>query len=299
VTVRIGVCSWADETLTKVWYPPEVSSGEARLRHYAEQFDTVEANSTYYRLPDQGLVGNWAERVPEGFLMHVKAFGLMTRHPVKVESLPPDLREGVQLDGRGRVERPSDEFRAEVFRRFKQALEPLRLTGKLGGLLFQFPPYIVFRPSSFAYIEWAQAQLPGYELLIEFRHRSWLAPENRAETLGFLADRGLTHVTVDAPREVLPSLPAVTTDTGYVRFHGRNAGTWHKKARSAAERFDYLYSEQELEEWVPRLRELEQEADTVYAMFNNNGRSEGPSGAVAQAPTNAKMLARLLEEPGR
>lgn len=292
--IRVGVCSWADETLTKVWYPPEIRSGEERLRHYADHFDTVEANSTYYRLPAVETVARWAERVPEGFVMHVKVFGVMTRHPVKVEALPPDLRDEAPLDERGRVERPSDEFRGEIFRRFAEAVEPLRRAGKLGGLLFQFPPYIVFRPSSLAYIEWAQAQLPGHELLVEFRHRSWLGEENRAETLRFLADRGLAHVTVDAPREVLPCVPAATTATAYVRYHGRNRGTWHKRVRSAAERFDYLYSEEELAEWVPRLRELEGEADTVYAMFNNNGRSEGPSGAIAQAPTNARMLGRLL-----
>ena len=87
-TIRVGVCSWADETLTKVWYPRGVRSGEARLRHYAERFGTVEANSTYYRLPEAEIVGNWAERTPDGFTMHVKAFGLMTRHPVKLEVLP-------------------------------------------------------------------------------------------------------------------------------------------------------------------------------------------------------------------
>ncbi|MDQ3067272.1 MAG: DUF72 domain-containing protein, partial [Actinomycetota bacterium] len=116
-TVRVGTCSWADETLTKVWYPKGVRSGEARIRHYAERFDTVEANSTYYRLPDAELVGNWAERTPDGFTMHVKAFGLMTRHPVKLESLPEDLRNGMPVDDRGRLDRPPRELRAEVFRR--------------------------------------------------------------------------------------------------------------------------------------------------------------------------------------
>ena len=147
-TVRVGTCSWADETLTKVWYPPGVRSGEARLRHYAERFGVVEANSTYYRLPDAELVGNWAERTPDGFTMHVKAFGLMTRHPVKVEALPEDLRDAMPVDERGRVDRPPRELRAEVFRRFARALEPLRATGKLGGILMQLPSYVVAKPVS-------------------------------------------------------------------------------------------------------------------------------------------------------
>jgi uncharacterized protein YecE (DUF72 family) len=132
--IRVGVCSWADETLTKVWYPKGVKSGEERLRYYAERFDVVEANSTYYRLPDPHMVENWVERTPPGFTMHVKAFGVMTRHPVKLDQLPTDLRD-VPTDARGRVERPPREFRAEVFKRFHEALEPLRSAGKLGGIL--------------------------------------------------------------------------------------------------------------------------------------------------------------------
>ena len=318
--VRIGTCSWADETLTKVWYPPGVRSAEERLRYYTDRFDTVEANSTYYRLPDATLVGTWAERVPEGFTMHVKAFGLMTRHPVKLEALPEDLRDAMPVDERGRVDRPPRELRAEVFRRFASALEPLRATGKLGGILLQFPSYVVKKPVSFEYLEWAQAQLPGDELLVEFRHRSWLDEENRAETLRFLEDRGLTYVIVDAPKteakNLVQTVVAATSETAYVRFHGRNAATWNKRTGSAAERFDHLYTGDELREWVEPLRELAAESKVVYAMFNNNGRSEMPAfgglegldpyevagdpqkGLVAQAPANALMLRQILADAG-
>jgi uncharacterized protein YecE (DUF72 family) len=309
VPIRIGVCSWADETLTKVWYPKGVKSGEDRLRYYAERFDVVEANSTYYRLPDPHMVENWAERTPPDFTMHVKAFGVMTRHPVKVDQLPTDLRD-VPTDARGRVERPPREYRAEVFRRFHDVLEPLRSAGKLGGILMQFPSYVVYKPQSLEYLEWSQDQLDGDEMLVEFRHSSWLDEENRADMLRFLEDHGMTYVTVDAPqtggKNVLPTVVAATSETAYVRFHGRNAETWNKRTRSAAERFDYLYSEDELREWVPRLKELAGETQTVYSMFNNNGRSAMPSpappeasenghdGFVAQAPTNAQMLKGLL-----
>src|SRR6266513_2847308 len=113
--IRIGTCSWADDALSKHWYPPGVKAGE-RLAYYAEHFDTVEVDSTYYRLPDEQMVERWAERTPAGFVMHVKAFGLMTRHPVKLEQLPPDLRDGMPVDGRGRVDRPPREARGKVFR---------------------------------------------------------------------------------------------------------------------------------------------------------------------------------------
>ena len=95
----------------------------------------------------------WADRTPDGFTMHVKAFGLMTRHPVKVESLPEDLRDEMPVDERGRVDRPPRELRGEVFRRFLEALEPLRSTGKLGGILFQLPQYVVYKQYSLEYLE--------------------------------------------------------------------------------------------------------------------------------------------------
>ena len=122
--IRIGTCSWADESLTRYFYPPGVKGAEERLRYYADRFDTVEANSTYYRLPDEEMVRRWHERTPDGFIMHVKAFGVMTRHPVKLEQLPPDLREGAPVDERGRIDRPPREFRAEGFPPLPAALEP-------------------------------------------------------------------------------------------------------------------------------------------------------------------------------
>jgi uncharacterized protein YecE (DUF72 family) len=300
MAIRVGTCSWADESLSKYFYPPQVKGAEERLHYYTERFDTVEANSTYYRLPDREMVQKWADRTPDAFVMHVKAFGVMTRHPVKVEQLPTDLREDAPLDERGRVDRPPREFRAEIFRRFHDALEPLRETGKLGGILMQFPPYVVPRPAAFDYLEWAQEQLGGDEMLVEFRHASWLDDEHRDETLGFLERHGMTFVIVDAPktggRNVLPTLVTTTSPTAYIRFHGRNAETWNKRVRSAAERFDYLYSEEELREWVEPLKELAGKSEVVYAMFNNNGRSTTADGTIAQAPVNAQVLKGLLQQ---
>jgi uncharacterized protein YecE (DUF72 family) len=300
MAIRVGTCSWADESLSKYFYPAQVKGAEERLRYYTDRFDVVEANSTYYRLPDREMVQKWADRTPEGFIMHVKAFGVMTRHPVKVEQLPTDLREDAPLDERGRVDRPPRQFRAEIFRRFHDALVPLRETGKLGGILMQFPPYVVPRPAALDYLEWAQEQLGGDEMLVEFRHGSWLDDEHRDETLAFLEGHGMTYVIVDAPRtggrNVLPTVVATTSPTAYIRFHGRNAETWNKRVRSAAERFDYLYSEDELREWVAPLQELAGKSETVYAMFNNNGRSSVGGETIAQAPVNAQMLKELLEE---
>jgi uncharacterized protein YecE (DUF72 family) len=299
-TIRIGTCSWADEALSKYFYPPGTPSGE-RLPYYAQHFDTVEVDSTYYRLPVPEMVERWAERTPDDFVFHVKAFGVMTRHPVKLEQLPTDLRDEAPVDDKGRLERPSREFRAEIFRRFLDALEPLRAAGKLGGILMQFPPYVVPREASIDYLEWAREQLEGHEMLVEFRHRSWYEEEARSETLALLERIGATHVVVDAPKvdakNVPPTVLAVTSPIAYVRMHGRNEKTWNVRGRSAAERFDYLYSDEELEEWVEPLQELAQQAEQVFVVFNNNNRSpSGDGGFVAQASTNALTLRKLLAE---
>ena len=298
--VRIGTCSWADEALSKHWYPKGVPAGE-RLAYYAQHFDTVEVDSTYYRLPAEPMVAKWAERTPDDFVMHVKAFGLMTRHPVKLEALPPDLRDDAPTDDRGRVDRPSREFRGEVFRRFLEALEPLRSSGKLGGLLFQFPSYVVYKDASLDYIRWAREQIGDDEMLVEFRHASWFDDEHSAETLAFLEEIDAANVIVDAPRieggkNLIPTVQALTNGIAYLRFHGRNADTWNKRGGSASERFDYLYPDEELAEWVGPLRELSEQAEQAYAFFNNNATSpDGHGGRMAQAAANAKALQQLLQ----
>jgi uncharacterized protein YecE (DUF72 family) len=301
-TIRIGTCSWADEALSKWFYPPKLPAKD-RLAWYSEHFDTVEVDSTFYRLPSESMVQGWAERTPDGFTMHVKAFGLMTRHPVKAETIPPGLRDEMPVDERGRIDRPPRELRGEIFRLFLEALEPLRAAGKLGGILMQLPPYVVSKDASLDYLEWAREQLDGYDMLVEFRHRSWLDEETRAHTLSFLERIGASYVTVDAPRSetaknLVPTVVATTSPTAYVRLHGRNLATWNKRGGSAAERFDYLYSGEELAEWVEPLRELAGQAEQAYAFFNNNASSEDPDNPlrrVSQAATNARQLRGLLD----
>jgi uncharacterized protein YecE (DUF72 family) len=295
--IRIGTCSWADEALAKHWYPEGLPARE-RLPYYAERFSTVEVDSTYYRVPTESMVQGWADRTPDGFVMHVKAFGLMTRHPVKLEQVPAELRDGMPVDDRGRVDRPSREARGAVFQEFLRALEPLRAAGKLGGILFQMPPYVVWKQSSLDYLEWAHDQLGGDLMLVEPRHRSWYAEDVRAELLRWLEEHKMAWVVVDAPKvdagNVPATLPAVTSRVAYVRFHGRNASTWNARGGSAAVRFDYLYGEDELREWSPTLRRLGEQAEEAYAFFNNNNQTNG----VAQAPAGALLLRKLLEDDG-
>jgi uncharacterized protein YecE (DUF72 family) len=155
----------------------------------------------------------------------------------------------------------------------------------------QYGPSIAPGSESLALIERGAALLEPHEVLVEFRQRDWLREERREETIAWLADRGLTYVVVDAPRvtssNVAQTVVARTTGTAYVRFHGRNAGTWNVSGGAASERFDHYYAAAELEEWVDHLRELARGATGVYAFFNTNNADQGP--------VNAELLRSLLE----
>lgn len=267
--VRLGTCSFADEGLVKRWYPPAVRTPAQRLAYYAQRFDVVEVDSPFYHLPSPDTARKWAERTPPGFVFHVKASADMTGH------------------------READ--REEAFQAFREALAPLEASGKLRGVLLQYPPWVVKSREAMAELAAAGELLQPLVPLVEFRHRSWMEEEERAATLRFLERHGLAYVSVDAPRirasNVLPPVAAATHPVAYVRFHGRNWRTWNVRgARTSAERFDWMYSEEELAEWVEPLRALAEQADEVYALFNNNRYD--------YAPRSAGILRRLLDNAG-
>jgi uncharacterized protein YecE (DUF72 family) len=293
-TVRVGTCAWVEKGLIDGWYPPHTTTPEARLRFYAEHFDTVEVDSSYYAIPSARTTAAWAERTPDDFVFHIKAFGLMTGHGVRPEQLPADLRPLVdRVTPRGYVQ-PSDALTERVFARFRTALQPLRDAGKLGGVLFQLPPTAHPTADSWRRIDHARAALPDDELYVEFRQRSWLEPRQRSITLEHLRDRRLVYVAVDAPDvatdNVVETVVASTAPTAYVRFHGRNAATWNQRGGGASARFDHVYAEAELLEWVGPLRELSRATSRLYAMFNTNAGTQGPD--------NAEHLRGLLAAAG-
>jgi uncharacterized protein YecE (DUF72 family) len=279
--------------MVRAWYPPSKRTAADRLRYYASQFDTVEVDSSFYGLPTAATARLWAERTPPGFVFHVKAFGMLTRHGVRPEGLPVSLRQAhdFELDRHRRILHPSQALREEAFALFREALSPLREKGKLGLVLMQFPPYFVANEANRQYIAYGAGLLAPDSVAVEFRHSSWLESGEAARTLEFLTAIGATYVCVDEPRlygpTVLPPLAAVTADNAYVRFHGRNAATWNARVGSAAERFKYLYAEDELSEWIGSVRSLQSEAGTTYLMFNNCFAD--------YAPRNAKQMMSLLD----
>ncbi|GBD13808.1 hypothetical protein HRbin24_01847 [bacterium HR24] len=293
--VLVGTCSWTDRTLLESgWYPPEARTPADRLRYYALHFPIVEVDSSYYALPSPRNAVLWAQRTPEHFVFDVKAFALFTHHPTPPKSLPRDIYEA--LPGQLKEKRNlyyrdfPDDLVDEMWRRFAESLLPLDSTGKLGVVLFQFPPW--FRPGreSREYIASLRQRLPQYRVAIEFRQAGWLAEErDRQQTLRFLREHGLPLACVDEPQgfsSSVPPLAEVTAPVAIVRFHGRNAATWEARGLTTAERFNYLYSPEELGEWTPRIRRLAQEADEVHVLFNNCYRD--------YAVRNARQMAQAL-----
>jgi uncharacterized protein YecE (DUF72 family) len=282
--------------MVRAWYPSTVRTAADRLRYYATQFDTVEVDSTFYGLPTPDTARLWAERTPPGFVFHIKAFAMLTRHGVRPEQLPGPLRSSydLELDRRGRVLHPSVGLRREVFGLFADALEPLRAEDKLGLVLLQFPPYFVANESNRDYIAFCTELLAPDRAAVEFRHASWVEQEEIQNTLELLSALGAAYVSVDEPRlegpSVLPPIAAATTDVAYVRLHGRNSATWNARVDSAAQRFKYLYSIEELKEWVEPVAGLREQASTTYVMFNNCYAD--------YAPRNARQMMSLFDAAG-
>ncbi len=273
-----GSCSWTDKTLVQDadWYPKRTMSAEERLRFYASQFPLTEIDSTYYAPPAEQQARLWAERTPEGFRFDVKAYSLLTGHPTRPRSLWPDLREQLDADAAGKRSIYSHHLDPdslqEAWRRFEASLRPLHEAGKLGAVLFQYPRWFVPRRENRREIQSLRERLPDYRICVEFRSPIWLAePRDRERTLGLLEEQGLVFVCVDAPQvSGLPRLVAVTNDELLVmRFHGRSDSTWNDTSRSAAERFRYLYSEQELAELAGSVSDVLTEAREAHLLMNN------------------------------
>ena len=273
--VLTGSCSWSDRTLVREadWYPKKTMSAEERLRFYASQFPLTEIDSTYYAPPAEQQARLWAERTPAGFRFDVKAYSLLTGHPTRPQSLWADLREQLP-EGKRRVypNHLDPEALEEAWRRFGTALRPLQEAGKLGAVLFQYPPWFTPRKDNRAEIAALRERLPDYQLSVEFRSPRWTAePRDRDRTLGLLTEHGLTYVCVDAPTvSGLPRIFSVTTpELLVIRFHGRSEDTWNDTSGSAAERFKYLYSDRELEELADPIAEAAEQAQETHLLMNN------------------------------
>jgi uncharacterized protein YecE (DUF72 family) len=285
--IRVGTASWTDKSLLQSgWYPEGVTSAEERLRYYADNFLLVEVDSTYYFPPSEENSERWVDRTPPGFTFNVKAFSVLTGHPTKADALYKDLP---RPDDKKNIY-PKDlepDVIDEIWDRFISALRPLVHAGKLGALLFQFPPWFVISRKNKDFILDCARRADPLTICVEFRNKTWMTDDNQPETLEFLEGHGIPYVCVDMPQGFPSSLPpvvAATADLAVIRFHGHNADEW--ESGSVQRRFAYLYRDKELEDWVPRIRKLAAEAETTHVLMNNCYRD--------YAQRNARELAELL-----
>ena len=298
--ILVGTASWTDPTMTAagVFYPTGADSAEERLAYYASTFPVVEVDATYYALPAERTAQLWVDRTPPDFTFDIKAHALMTGQGTETKRLPKAIREALpdELKAKTRIYTKDlpDELHDEVWSIFRDGLAPLAERGQLGSILLQYPKWVFPSSENRAMIEDAVERLDGWKCAVEFRNGSWLNEKNSERTARFLAERNIPFVMVDEPQGFKSSVPpevlVTSSELALVRFHGRNAETWEKKGITPAERFRYLYSRDELTEWVPRIREVAREAKEVHLMFNNCYANYGT--------TNAREIADLLNDLG-
>jgi uncharacterized protein YecE (DUF72 family) len=279
--ICVGTSSWADPGFVEEWYPSDLPARD-RLPYYAERFDAVEVNSTFYAIPAERTVRRWAEITPGDFTFDVKVHRLLSRHSAGLDSLPKPLRDRASTQGRGRV-RLTKRLEAALTDELLEAVAPLADAGKLATFLVQLSPG--FSPHEHELDELAPLveRLAPHPVAIEFRHRSWVNKKRLERTLGWFEDHGAAWVGVDAPTgrsiTIMPPIDAVTDPrVAYLRAHGRNA-EGYVRGRSVAERFAYRYSDEELDEIGGRAQELAKRAEQVRLHFNNNRGSDAPVAA--------------------
>jgi uncharacterized protein YecE (DUF72 family) len=291
--ILVGTSSWSDPGFVEEWYPDGIPARD-RLPWYAQRFQAVEVNSTFYAVPDRSTVRRWAEVTPEDFTFDVKAHRALSRHAADRGSLPKDLREEVEVNQRGRVIL-TPELETELARRLKEETRPLQETGKLGAFLVQLTPAFSPKDHELDELNALVEELGPRPVALELRHRGWVAGKRVEDTLRWYEEHGVTFVGVDAPPEdhvpIMPPIDAATRqDLAYMRAHGRNT-QGYMTGRTVAERFAWRYEDDELEEIAGRARVLAEQSSEVHVHFNNNRGDDAPTAA-------ARFRALLGQDPG-
>jgi uncharacterized protein YecE (DUF72 family) len=290
--IVVGTSSWSDPGFVEEWYPEGMPARE-RLPWYAQRFEAVEVNSTFYAVPDRSTVRRWDEVTPEGFIFDVKVHRALSRHSADTKSLPKDLREEVRTTERGRV-LLTDELEEALASRLVEELSPLEEAGKLGALLVQLTPAFAPGRHELSELDGLVHALAPRRVAVELRHRGWMREKRVEDTLSWFSERGVVFVGVDAPPgdhvPIMPPIDAATRDDlAYLRAHGRNT-EGYLKGKTVAERFAWRYSDEELDEISGRAHALAEQAGEVHVMFNNNRGDDAPTAA-------ARFRSLLGQEP--
>lgn len=256
--IYIGTSGFSYDDWKGFFYPEKLNTKDM-LKYYAHQFPAVEINSSYYAIPGARSFASMVDKTPDGFKFAVKAHKDMTH----AENPDPN-----------------------AFDMFLGAITPLQEAGKFGCMLAQYPWGFKKTPENKDELRRFRERVGDLPTVIEFRNAEWVEPE----TFQLLTELNFGFCSVDEPhlKGLMPDVTAVTSSIGYVRFHGRNAQKWWKHDQ-AYERYDYLYSEEELQEWVPKVENVSLQASDTYLFFNNHFQGK--------AANNARMLARMLGLP--
>src|SRR3954447_7758174 len=279
--ILVGTSSWADPGFVEDWYPRGMPARD-RLAWYAERFEYVEVNSSFYAVPAQPTVVRWVEITPEKFTFDVKLHRLLSRHSAGADSLLPELRSTANVDERGRVIL-TPQLEDALVDATLEAVEPLAEAGKLGPFLLQLLPAFSPRKHSLDELDSLAERLREPGLAIELRNRGWVEGARLEETLDWYESHGVSFVCVDSPPgdnfQILPPVDAVTRrDVAYMRMHGRDT-EGYLKGKTVAERFGCVYSDDELRELAERANGLAESAAEVHVAFNNNRSSDAPDAA--------------------
>ena len=280
--ILIGTASWTDPGFVERWYPKKMAAHE-RLAWYAQHFAMVEVNSTFYSVPDPRMVERWCATTPDNFTFDVKLHQLFSFHSTQRKLLPPELQRIAQIDAKEKVN-TSPELQDALLESFLRPMSILQSAGKLGVFLLQLSPAFSPRKHHLSELQPLVEKLVDYQLAIEFRNRNWVVGDQLRFTVDFLRKRNVGFVNVDAPASdhfsVVPSeLNEITNPNfSYLRLHGRDPKAY-LTGKTVAARFNYDYSDKEIEEVADRSRKLAQDAKDVHVVFNNNNLDYAPRAA--------------------
>jgi len=294
--ILVGTASWSDPGFVERWYPKKLPAGD-RLAWYAQYFELVEVNSTFYSVPEPRMVERWCAATPDGFRFDVKLHQLFSFHSTPSKLLPPDLQRRAETDAKGKV-KPTPDIEDAVLKAFLRATAIFRSAGKMGVLLLQLSPAFSPRKHELNELEPLIKMLNGYDLAIEFRNRNWVIGDQLQSTIDFVREHGAIFVNVDAPASnhftvMRSDVDEVTnSNVAYLRLHGRNAKAYIT-GKTVAARFDYDYNEKEIAEVAQRSRKLVKEARDVHVIFNNNNLDYAPRAAIRLR----KALGQIVNRP--
>lgn len=292
--ILIGTSGYSFEDWKGRFYPDGIRSSDM-LSYYASQFPMVEINYTYYRMPSARVTDAMGKKTPADFEFVVKLNRVMTHeNPIIGSFIPPKEGEAArhrtgasgvdESNGVREPELPFAELRDSISQ-FKDGIAPLVDSGKLSVLLAQFPYGFVNTQSNLDYVMRLAREFSEFRFVVEFRNSGWVSQA----VFDALKANGIGFCCVDEPKlkGLFPPIAVTTSsDVSYVRFHGRNAAKWWQRGDSS-ERYNYLYSEEELKPWAAKIRQLAENSRRTYVLFNNC--TEG------KAAENAKQMQTLLD----